>query len=159
MAGLDASNALLDFIFPKAPKPVAGLTSGPLPNPLDVVSVLAGAVEKDPNILLRALGSVGVAVPSPKLPNPAVESDIDASRVMLDDVVVVDVSVLWLLPPKTALSERTKLLCPNALDVPPKTPEGAEPKALVPGLPKALLEPPKAPNPAAGFAAKGEALV
>ena len=45
------------------------------------------------------------------------------------------------------------------MDSPPEnTLEGAEPKALVPALPKELLEPPKAPNPAAGFAAKGEAL-
>lgn len=94
VAGLGASKALLGFELPKAPNPVAGLTSDPLPNPLDVVSVFAGVAEKEPNMLLRALGSDGVAVPSPKLPNPAVESDIDASRVMFDDVAVVDVSVL-----------------------------------------------------------------
>lgn len=42
-------------------------------------------VEKEPNMLLRAFGSEGVALPNPKLPSDGVESDMDASRVMVGD--------------------------------------------------------------------------
>ena len=78
---LFVSKAPLEVSPVKAPKPVAGLRSPPPPK-VDDGSVWLEAVDsepKEPNILLTALESVDVALPSDNPPNPGVSSDMEAS--------------------------------------------------------------------------------
>lgn len=86
VAVLGAENALLVCKLPNAPNPLAGLTREPPPN-VELVGwvVEVDVVENDPNMLLVALGSVGCELPSAKPPNEGVESDIDASRVIVGE--------------------------------------------------------------------------
>lgn len=94
MAGLGDKNALVVCKLPKAPNPVAGLTSE-LPPKAEVECWLLelDVAENDPNMLLTALESVGCLLPNAKPPNAGVESDIEASRVMADESAG---GVVWL---------------------------------------------------------------
>lgn len=107
----------------------------------------------DPNMLFTALGSKGVALPRDNPPNPGVESDIDASRVMVGEC---DGEVLPGLP---------KLAWPKTLVLLPTRPLKAlvaaelELNAPEPPPPKVLEDPlPNAPKPVAGFTSLNDEL-
>ena len=100
-------------------------------------------------MLFTALGSEGAALPRDNPPNPGVESDIDASRIMLGecdgDAGLLDAGLPKLPWPKTLVVLPTSPV--NALgaaELEPNAPEPPPPKALDDSLPNA-------PKPVAGF--------